>query len=158
MKFWDDRSWLSDLSQHAFYFAWFCCSSSLSTFFNKRCLLLRICFEIWSTISQSSGTTAGEVPDPESTQFGKYLGEHASGLFSHGNLEMLLLPPLYSKVKMGYLVLGCILHRGRKPVKWDPTSRVWSCMILPNALPSVARWAVQKTEGKPACIHMLYWL
>lgn len=58
--------------------------------------------------SQSLGTTVVEVPEPERTHLEKYLGECASGSFFHANLEMFLLPQLYSEVKMGHLVMDYV--------------------------------------------------
>lgn len=62
---------------------------------------------------RSLGTIVGEVTEPTITDFAKYLGECASGLFFHGNLEMFLLRHLYSKVKMEHLVTGCGFQRSQ---------------------------------------------
>lgn len=82
-------------------FILFCCSSSLGkTFFNACCCKFALKFGSFQKL-QSLGTTVREIAEPKSIDFAKYLGECASGLFSYGNLEMFLLPHLYSKVKSG---------------------------------------------------------
>lgn len=104
--------------------------------------------------SQGLGATVTEVPEPGRTHVEKYLGECASGLFSRGDLEMFLLPQLYSGVAMGHLVMDCGLHRGLRLVERDVTSSgvyaYMECSLFGSLMCCTAN-----SEGEPACMLLV---